>query len=253
MHVRRRTGRGRRVLLPAVGLAAVVLATATGSFANSPANPSGPPNIQGEAVRSRTSTTAVAEGAVGAAARPRQGRVRGPVQQVRGAGGHLGSRRDFLATGLWPSDDVAAARAYLSANRELLGLSEEALADLEVLNAPALGAGSAVLFRQRFDGLAAGRDGLATVGVVDGKVAFLSSSLTTDTSVTNSVIISPAGRRSRRGQGCRTAGRSDLDLSAARTTGRCWTSRATPIRLGPRPRRACRHPRTACAGPTRSR
>ena len=49
MHVRRRTGHGRRALLPAVGLAAVVLATATGSFANSGANTSGPPNIQGEA------------------------------------------------------------------------------------------------------------------------------------------------------------------------------------------------------------
>ena len=32
MHVRRRTGQGRRALLPAVGLAAVVLATATGSL-----------------------------------------------------------------------------------------------------------------------------------------------------------------------------------------------------------------------------
>ena len=48
-----------------------------------------------------------------------------------------------------------------------------------------------MLFRQVFDGLEAGRDGLVTVGVVDGKVAFLSSSLTTDTSVTNEVVLSP--------------------------------------------------------------
>jgi hypothetical protein len=46
MHVRRRTGHARQaLLLPAVGLAAVVLATATSSFANSGANTSGPPNI----------------------------------------------------------------------------------------------------------------------------------------------------------------------------------------------------------------
>ena len=48
-----------------------------------------------------------------------------------------------------------------------------------------------MLFRQVFDGLEAGRDGLVTVGVVGGKVAFLSSSLTTDTSVTNEVVLSP--------------------------------------------------------------
>ena len=47
MHVRRRTSLGRLVL-PVIGLAAVVLATATGSFADPGANTSGP-NIQGEA------------------------------------------------------------------------------------------------------------------------------------------------------------------------------------------------------------
>jgi hypothetical protein len=85
---------------------------------------------------------------------------------------------------------VTAAREFLAANRELLGLSEQALAELEVLNVAPVGAGSAVLFRQRFGGLPAGRDGLATVGVVDGKVAHLSSSLTTETALTGDVAIS---------------------------------------------------------------
>jgi extracellular elastinolytic metalloproteinase len=69
-------------------------------------------------------------------------------------------------------------------------LSEDALADLEVLNIAPIGSGSAVLLRQRFGGLPAGRDGLATVGVVEGKVAYLSSSLTTDTALTGSVVLS---------------------------------------------------------------
>jgi extracellular elastinolytic metalloproteinase len=86
----------------------------------------------------------------------------------------------YLASVL-PADDVAAARAYLSANRELLGLSESQLAALELVYDAPLGAGSAVLFRQTFGELDAGRDGLVSVGVVDGKVAFLSSSLTTET------------------------------------------------------------------------
>ncbi len=47
MHVRFRTDRGRW-LLPAVGLVAIVLATATGSFATPGGSTAGPPNIQGE-------------------------------------------------------------------------------------------------------------------------------------------------------------------------------------------------------------
>ena len=41
-----------------------------------------------------------------------------------------------------------------------------------------------MLLRQRFGALAAGRDGLIVVGVVGGKVAYVSSSLATDTTVT---------------------------------------------------------------------
>ena len=188
MHVRRRTSRGRLVL-PALGLAAVVLATATGSFANSGANTSGPPSIQGEGgplpnVDNRRGHKAPAQA---------QRRSVQPGSEVRfnkfGAPEALSNSGTYLATGL-PAGDVAAARAYLSNNRELLGLSADELASLELVNAPKIGSGSAVLFRQVFDGLEAGRDGLVTVGVVNGKVAFLSSSLTTNTTVTNEVVLS---------------------------------------------------------------
>ena len=83
---------------------------------------------------------------------------------------------DYLATGL-ASDPVAAARAWLAGNTTLLGIDGSAVADLELLASAPIGKGRAVLFRQRFGGLPAGHDGLVVVGVVAGKVAYVSSSL----------------------------------------------------------------------------
>jgi len=189
MHVRFRTDRGRW-LLPAVGLVAIVLATATGSFATPGGSTAGPPNIQGEEgtlqnVDNRTgrkAPSATQRGLVKAGSEARFNKF--------GAPGALSDAGTYLAVGL-PANDVVAAREYLSENRELLGLSADELAHLELVNAPSIGDGSAVLFRQVFGGLEAARDGLVAVGVVDGKVAFLSSSLTTDTRLTNSVVLSP--------------------------------------------------------------
>ena len=180
-----------RLLIAAVGLAAVVLATAAGSLAASGSTASGPPKIQGE--EGKLADVDNRRGRRAATARQRERVKAGAEARFNkfGAPEAVSDPGAYLATGL-PADDVTAARAYLKANRELLGLSEEAIAELEVLNAPEIGAGSAVLFRQSFGGIPAGRDGLATVGVVDGKVAFLSTSLTTDTNLTGSVQISPA-------------------------------------------------------------
>jgi len=83
---------------------------------------------------------------------------------------------DYLATGL-ASDPVAAARAWLAGNTTLLGIDGSAVADLELLASAPIGKGRAVLFQQRFGGLPAGHDGLVVVGVVAGKVAYVSSSL----------------------------------------------------------------------------
>ena len=95
----------------------------------------------------------------------------------------------YIATGL-PSDPVAAARQWVTSNRQLLGLSEDAAAGLELVASNPIGQGSAVLLRQRFGGLAAGLDGLLVVGVVDGKVAFASTSLSKDTGLSGSTSIS---------------------------------------------------------------
>jgi extracellular elastinolytic metalloproteinase len=52
-----------------------------------------------------------------------------------------------------------------------------------------LGAGSAVLLRQRFDGLAAGHDGLIALGIAGGKIAYTSSSLSPAQSVQGTVLV----------------------------------------------------------------
>jgi extracellular elastinolytic metalloproteinase len=95
----------------------------------------------------------------------------------------------YLATGL-PDDPVAAARRWIAQNRGLLGLSTAAADDLELLNSAPMGAGRALLLRQRFDGLAAGRDGLLVVGVVEGKVAYVSSSLARNTRLSGETRLS---------------------------------------------------------------
>ncbi|MGH2636898.1 MAG: M36 family metallopeptidase, partial [Actinomycetota bacterium] len=81
-----------------------------------------------------------------------------------------------LATGL-PRDGVAATRAFLADNAELFGLAAGQVDDLELLYDVPLGAGRAVMLRQRFDGLPAGQDGLVATAVVNGQVVYATSSL----------------------------------------------------------------------------
>ncbi|GIH05505.1 hypothetical protein Rhe02_35720 [Rhizocola hellebori] len=84
-----------------------------------------------------------------------------------------------LATGL-PADPAQAALAYVAANRDVLGLTESGAAALEVLTVAPMGLGSAVLLRQRFGELAAAVDGMMSIGVRDGSVWYLTSSLAPD-------------------------------------------------------------------------
>ena len=82
----------------------------------------------------------------------------------------------FIATGL-AENPVAAARQWLGNNRELVRLSAESVADLELVASNPIGDGRAVLFRQRFGGLPSGHDGLVALGVAGGKLAYVSSTL----------------------------------------------------------------------------
>jgi extracellular elastinolytic metalloproteinase len=123
----------------------------------------------------------------------RQGRVQ-PTARQRGLAAAVDARARFnnlgtpgklvstgrpLASGL-PADPVAAARAYVATNRELLGLTPRAANALEVVTVAPMGDGAAVLLRQRFGTLVAGYDGLLVVGVRDGMVFYISGSLARD-------------------------------------------------------------------------
>ncbi len=89
--------------------------------------------------------------------------------------------RGYLATGLG-SNPVKAARTFIANNRVLFRLSTTGVNNLELLNDSRMAdsRGHAVLFRQAFGDLRTAQDGLITVGVVDGKVAYASSSAVGD-------------------------------------------------------------------------
>jgi extracellular elastinolytic metalloproteinase len=82
----------------------------------------------------------------------------------------------YLATGL-PADAEAAARRFLSTNSVLFGLSSGEVAALDLRRHARMGGASSITLQQSFGGLDASPDGLVTVGVKGGKVAFVSSSL----------------------------------------------------------------------------
>ncbi|HZK51461.1 MAG TPA: M36 family metallopeptidase, partial [Actinomycetota bacterium] len=85
----------------------------------------------------------------------------------------------YLATGL-PADAEAAARRFLNSNSDLFGLSSSEVAALDVRRNVRMGEASSITLQQSFGGLDASPDGLVTLGVKGGKVAFASSSLSTN-------------------------------------------------------------------------
>jgi len=99
----------------------------------------------------------------------------------------------YLAAGL-SSDPVTAARSFISSNAGLFRLSAQGVSNLELLSdSPMIGSeGHAVLFRQTFGGLPATQDGLITLGVVGGKIAYVSSSSAGDGSAPAEALLSPA-------------------------------------------------------------
>ncbi len=98
----------------------------------------------------------------------------------------------YLAEGLG-SDAVSAARQWLSQNRALFRLSPLGVSELELVNAAETphNPARAVLFRQRFAGLAASGGGLITVGVVDGKIYYVSSSSAGEQPPAGSALLTP--------------------------------------------------------------
>ncbi len=74
-------------------------------------------------------------------------------------------------------DPTAVARGFLAANRDVFGLAESDVEAMEVLVSRPMGQGAYVMLRQRFGSTPSLLDGLATFGIRDGVVIFLSSTL----------------------------------------------------------------------------
>jgi extracellular elastinolytic metalloproteinase len=89
----------------------------------------------------------------------------------------LTADRAPLATGL-AADPEQAARAFLRAHAGLFRLDAQGVDALQLVNVAPIGAGRSVLLRQRFGELEPGDGGLVAVGVRDGSVEYVSSSLT---------------------------------------------------------------------------
>ena len=98
----------------------------------------------------------------------------------------------YLATGLSGSPEQQA-RTFIKTNAALFRLSPASIDSLELINEgitphnPA----RAMLFRQRFGGLPSAVDGLITVGVVGGKVYYVSSSSAGDQALPGASTLSP--------------------------------------------------------------
>jgi extracellular elastinolytic metalloproteinase len=118
---------------------------------------------------------------------------------------HVLFNEDGYLSGARSGDATEVARAFVRDNRDLFRMSESAVADLEVLrdtplhdspdlvrvrdgkDAANLDVAHVVMFRQKFGDLTAAWDGLLTVGVQrDGRVAWISSSVTGDENVSGS-------------------------------------------------------------------
>ncbi|WP_433271595.1 M36 family metallopeptidase [Actinosynnema sp. CS-041913] len=74
-------------------------------------------------------------------------------------------------------DPATVARGYLTANRDVFGLTQQSIDTMEVLVSRPMGQGAYVMLRQRFGATPSILDGLAAFGIRDGAVVFLSSSL----------------------------------------------------------------------------
>ncbi|MBB6629270.1 M36 family metallopeptidase [Nocardioides sp. KIGAM211] len=132
--------------------------------------------------------------------------------------------------GAAPGNPVSAARAWLTSHAATFGLSSSAMAGLELVNDQrfAQSDAHAVLFRQKFGDLTPALDSMVTVGVANGQIAYVSSSLTKTTGTPAAATLSPlqAWLKAAANVG-RTL--SPTDLAAVKTTSADgWTQLTVP-------------------------
>jgi extracellular elastinolytic metalloproteinase len=217
--------RPRRAAATAVVAAVVLAGLSWGTASAAPAQPAAPdagPNLAGSAdghgsreVDRRSGVAAPSQRQRAAAAR-----VDGQVQwntlgtpasvSVAPAAPASDQPGQALATGL-AGDPEAVARQYLAGNQDLFGLDAGAVAALERVAVSPIGPGAAVLLRQRFGDLPAGRDGQVVVAVRGGSVLRVTSSLSRDTSAPEPATLSA--------DQALAAALTDAGLSAAQLSG----------------------------------
>ena len=90
-------------------------------------------------------------------------------------------------------DAPAAARAWLAAHTDLLGVSAAQVAGLDLVGSHKLADSDAraVVFRQRFGGMTPALGSMVTVGVADGRIVYVSSSLTRTTATPDNPALTP--------------------------------------------------------------
>ena len=162
----------------AMGLAVLVaLIAPTIPAEGAPRGRAAPPTFQGDAFGLRDADARGPGVAPSAAQRVEVARAGATVRWNQfGTPASLIRFGGYLATGL-SGDAVAVARTYLMQNRGLFRLSRAAVGHLDLISDAPIGSGHALLFQQRFGGLPAEPDGLVSVGVIGGNVAYVSSSV----------------------------------------------------------------------------
>ena len=158
--------------------------------ANSGNNQEGPPGLPGEDNGTKDKDNRRGPRAPNAR---QQGLVTGKGLKARwnafGTPATLSSDSGVLAAGL-VGDPVEVALTWLSQNRELFSLSEQGVANLELVYNTSIGPGNVLLFRQRFGELIAGHDGLISIGVRGDQAVFMTSSLSSDVSAPGPATVS---------------------------------------------------------------
>src|SRR5262249_27518552 len=155
---------GATVLLTAA--AVVVAAGPAGLAANSTAQRAAPPQGDRQATKEKDNRQGVGAPTTRQLARAHALDARAPWNRL-GPPAVLAPPGTRLPPGLG-ADPGQAARSAAAANRAVLGLPPKGAAALEVLTVAPMGKGAAVIFRQRFGTLPAGRDGMLSVGVRGG-------------------------------------------------------------------------------------
>ncbi len=193
MRTRTRAWVGAAALLTA---GVLVLATGPGILSAAPGAPQARGEVAakppGDEVKSKVKDNRTGQLAPTSLQRERAAAVKARARwNALGTPAVLASTGTPLATGL-SRDAATAARAYIAANRDVLGLSPSGAAALQQIAVAPMGRGAAVIFQQRFGGLAAGVDGILSIGVRDGAVWHLSSSLARDGAAPAAATLSKA-------------------------------------------------------------